>query len=532
MSDTRRMTSLRRSLSVALAAAAVVAPVGAGSIHFVETPRAASAGRAVHITFRSPGVSAVRCRLDGAPPRACRGSFRAAGLRRGPHVLRVSGTRGHGRIGVSLRWRVTDPSPKRLAAALKAAVTVSAASPAAPLVPGLPNPPGVPEQPPLAVVPLQPSTPEQQPTLSLTSITPMESTQRSLVIDFVASDATTVSCAIDSGVAAPCSSPATFSGLSVGTHGVTVVAANAGGSVTRSVSATAGIALGVREDGFPGDVGALGRYATTAGRPPSMVMWFDSFSWPLLVSSERTSADAVVAQGALPVITWEPTLDGGTSDPAYSPSAIASGSQDAYLIQSAKNAAAWGHPFLLRFAHEMNANWYSWGSASSGGAADYVAMWRHVVSIFRAEGATNARFVWSPNVQGYSENVTAFAPFYPGDAYVDYVALDAYNGLGTWRSFAQLIGPSYSAITALTSKPLLIGELACAEGAPDAKAAWMTQALLHDIPDEFPLIRGIIWYDKTSDGSWPVTTSPSALAAWRDAVTDSRYSAPLLASSS
>ena len=51
----------------------------------------------------------------------------------------------------------------------------------------------------------------------------------------------------------------------------------------------------------------------------------------------------------------------------------------------------------LRYAHEMNGTWYPWSHDPIG----YRRAWRHVVRVFRAAGAANVRFVWSPNPSLY-----------------------------------------------------------------------------------------------------------------------------------
>src|SRR5205823_6909101 len=102
--------------------------------------------------------------------------------------------------------------------------------------------------------------------------------------------------------------------------------------------------------------------------------------------------------------------------------------------------------------------------------ASYIAMWRHVHDVFVEEGATNVRWVWSPNVD--YPGATPFEAMYPGDDYVDWVALDGYNwggsnGYTPWRSFTGVFGASYFRLARLTTKPLMIAEVGCVEvGAP------------------------------------------------------------------
>src|SRR5436853_485094 len=83
-------------------------------------------------------------------------------------------------------------------------------------------------------------------------------------------------------------------------------------------------------------------------------------------------------------LAWLPWVTtGGVGRPAYALRAIAAGEHDAYVREWARAAAAWGGPLYLRFAHEMNGDWYPWSVGVNGNtSADYQAAWRHVVDIF------------------------------------------------------------------------------------------------------------------------------------------------------
>jgi len=71
-----------------------------------------------------------------------------------------------------------------------------------------------------------------------------------------------------------------------------------------------------------------------------------------------------------------------------------------------------------------------------------------------AQGATNVKWVWSPNVRYGAE--LPLANLYPGSAYVDWLGLDGYNwGLDphlprpAWQSFEEIFGATYREVTAL-----------------------------------------------------------------------------------
>jgi beta-mannanase len=184
------------------------------------------------------------------------------------------------------------------------------------------------------------------------------------------------------------------------------------------------------------------------------------------------------------MVTWEPwSGNGNTGDPGWSCASIASGARDGYIRQYARAVRSAQVPVMVRLAHEMNGDWYPWGTAHTSYFArhngnspqNYVAMWRRVVSLFRAEGATNARWVWAPNIHYLnkynsiqSQNSDLFA-LYPGDSYVDWIGLSVYNdgARRSWNSFTTLFDGAYQAVTRISGKPLMIAEMGATEsGAP------------------------------------------------------------------
>lgn len=253
--------------------------------------------------------------------------------------------------------------------------------------------------------------------------------------------------------------------------------------------------------------------------PASMVMWYQSWNEPLFYPRQF---DAVESRHAVPIVTWLPDSRDGR---VIAIRDVADGKYDDYLRKSADEAKAWGHPFYVRFAHEMNGDWYSWGRGVGGNRpSDYVNAWRHVVEVFRAAGANNVRWVWSPNV--YGNDVASFRDFYPGDSWVDWVALDGYNfgtsGPSGWRTFAQIFDRSYQEIIKLTQKPLMIGETASAEGGGN-KPAWVRQALNRDLSERFPRVKALVWFDREKEADWRVDSSSKTAQAFREAVATSHF---------
>jgi endoglucanase len=156
---------------------------------------------------------------------------------------------------------------------------------------------------------------------------------------------------------------------------------------------------------------------------------------------------------------------------------------------------------LVRWGHEMDlSGLYPW---SANDPELYRAAFRHVASILREEGATNARLVWSPLASGDETGA-----FYPGDDVVDYVGLtvlgdeswDSGWGLSP-QSFRELIAPKYARVAAF-GKPVVTAELGVS-GTPERQAAWLAR-VLPDLVD-FPLVRAVSYFN---DKNPPVNRLP------------------------
>ncbi|MFI5168345.1 MAG: glycoside hydrolase family 26 protein [Thermoanaerobaculales bacterium] len=278
------------------------------------------------------------------------------------------------------------------------------------------------------------------------------------------------------------------------------------------------------------DLSGLAAFEADAGKAVSVVMWYLAWGAPGSAPEfQRDGMTAVRAHGAIPVITWAPRdASKGANQPLYRLRAIANGAFDPYIRAFAEAAKAWSHPFFLRFAHEMNGNWYPWSETVNGNAkGDYVAAWRHVHDVFTAARVTNVTWVWCPSRVG--TNPYGLRELYPGDAYVDWAGMDGYNQPSArqgWQSFSGVFGDLYQRITQITSKPIMIGETSSLEQGGE-KAVWITDALTLSLPDLFPQVRAVLWFNRhftgTTDLDWRIESSPAARAAFSAAVSQPRF---------
>ena len=270
---------------------------------------------------------------------------------------------------------------------------------------------------------------------------------------------------------------------------------------------------------------------TAIGRHSSIVhyysQWGDNGSgnfaanqkWMLSAIRNYTS---VGVTGATPLITWEAWGPSPMSvaNNTFPLSKIAAGSFDAYIDSWAYGLKTYGGPVMLDFGHEMDGNWYPWGYGVNGNTvAGYIAAFRHVHDRFALAGATNVQFVWNPTVwnpAGVDQRV-----FYPGDAYVDWMAIDVYNwgaAGGGWASLSSALGSMtnvYTRVAGLSTKPMMLAEWASAEpvaGDPPGvtKGQWIIDAA-GAIGSQFPRLKAVIWFNDVGS-KFALDSSANSLA--------------------
>jgi chitodextrinase len=204
-------------------------------------------------------------------------------------------------------------------------------------------------------------------------------------------------------------------------------------------------------------------------------------------------------------------------------SAIAAGTYDNYLVSKANAFKSLGVAAFVIFHHEPENDLTAFGST-----ADYVAAWRHVVSVFRDHGATNVAFVWTMMAWTFNGNSNPTA-YYPGDDVVDWLAADGYSWYPTkanapWRSFGEIFGGFTSWAGANhPAKPLMVAETGVQEDPadPTRKGAWYANAVT--TMKSWPQIKAFVYFNSDTDGAWWLDSSLAAKAGYAAAAGDTYF---------
>jgi mannan endo-1,4-beta-mannosidase len=261
--------------------------------------------------------------------------------------------------------------------------------------------------------------------------------------------------------------------------------------------------LGVYEPGSPATYAGVDAFARDVGRRPNLVTYYSSWGQDF----QQAFAETAASHGAMTIVQIEPSN--------ISLAKIAAGGYDSYLTNFADQVAAFPHKVVISFGHEMNGYWYSWGYHNTP-ASTFIAAWRHIVDLFRQQGANNVVWLWQVN----SLNTKTGLPheWWPGAKYVTWVGVSGYYYLPT-DSFDNVFNPVVYDIRQFTQDPLLIAETAVGPPAGQARG----------IADLFAGIRlnhflGLVWFDQHSTGglykgeNWRLEGDHGALKAFRKAL--------------
>ena len=289
--------------------------------------------------------------------------------------------------------------------------------------------------------------------------------------------------------------PRTLAALALAAAASLAVAAPV--ALAGSIVPASGVYLGA----FANEPGGITTLETAIGRNLALDRTY--VPWTFTGWANRIAPDK--AAGRIPELAW-------TAAPTTTAAAIAAGTQDRVILAAARAMRDSGTQIML-------VPWYEFDQPRGhkrfiGGPKRVIAAWRHMVRLFRAVGATNVHFVWTPMAYDFGPyaNVDA-AAFYPGNAYVHWIGADAYNFPGVpFRTQAELLDPAL-AFAHKHDKPFIVGETASLSSnaqTPTWIEAYGSWAALH------PHVKAITYFDSISPkgNDFRLIAHPSVLAAF------------------
>jgi beta-mannanase len=241
--------------------------------------------------------------------------------------------------------------------------------------------------------------------------------------------------------------------------------------------------------------------------------WFHGIHFPL------EKCNSIRTTGAVPFIriqNWIREGDKLSDAGPYTHKNIVSGMFDDQLRTYAQAAKSFGTTLLIEYGVEVNGNWFPW---SQEGPGAYKAAYRHIVDLFREEGATNVRWAFhidaTDNNNGYK--------WYPGDDIIEWVGTTCY-GDDDHKGCAGSLQDFYNRFAAI-SKTAKLGIFEWGYG-----NSTDTTRTLAEIPIKYPRIKLLqVWNEHViGDSEEPydrrINSTPQNLAAYREGIANPVYS--------
>ncbi len=219
-------------------------------------------------------------------------------------------------------------------------------------------------------------------------------------------------------------------------------------------------------------------------------------------------------------------------------------------------------PLLVTFTIEMNGFWFPWSGIYNGGAvtteygdpnlADgperYRDAYRHIIDLFREEGADHITWFFSPDVV---YPTTKWIPwmasewnkpqnYYPGDDYIDWIGFTMYGGRmvidkgspipNDIEYFSTEISKKYHMIQAISeNKPYALLETSTLDYQDGRKSIWLTdmfETILNN-PDYSNIKALSFWNDYFEDDdeliNHNIDSSEDSLFTFRELINNPRF---------
>jgi len=217
----------------------------------------------------------------------------------------------------------------------------------------------------------------------------------------------------------------------------------------------------------------IDNFKAAYGKKPYLTVIFTQ--WGAAVD-EQVLKD-VYSEGCALLVTWEPWQAATKTGVDFDK--IIAGDYDEYIKSFALRLKSAKGDVYLRFAHEMNGNWYPWAGIRIG-KDRFIKAYRHIKDVFGGTGADNVKWVFSINWENIPEG-NDYKLYYPGGGYVDFIGIDGYNwgvtqAWSRWMGFKDIFVSRYEKVRQEFKKPVIISEFSSTSKGGD-KAEWIKEAM-------------------------------------------------------
>jgi Glycosyl hydrolase family 26 len=250
------------------------------------------------------------------------------------------------------------------------------------------------------------------------------------------------------------------------------------------------------------------RYEEMLGKKAAWVYfannWFESRRFP------AEMCGWIRALGKLPYIRLmlRSDVDQKRAEKTFTLQKIIAGEFDVDLRAWARDAKKFGSPILIEWGTEPNGDWFAWNGKWNGGPKEgprrYIAAYRHIVDLMRAEGADNLQWIWHVNWLDQPERRwNALENYFPGPDYCEWLGLSVYGPTTPTtpdgaENLRFKMAQAYPRLTKVApGKPIIIAEFGCDLHNPHVEAARWTQNALEDLfANRWPAVIGFCWWNE------------------------------------
>jgi hypothetical protein len=250
----------------------------------------------------------------------------------------------------------------------------------------------------------------------------------------------------------------------------------------------------------------LGEYEAVAGNVPDILHFYKNGAQQFPTSLEQSMAERAGKQRSILYFNWKPGSQ-------YTWRQIANGSADSAINTVATSVKKYSHKIFMTLEHEPEADVGKTGKS----AADFVAMYRYVVTKMRSLGVTNV--VWVMNYMGYKSWTSLFDPLWPGNDVVDWIAYDPY-GFKEHTDFGLFLDTPKTGWTGFYTwatkkapgKPIMLGEWGW-DLARQPNAPAILDSAMPIITSKFPMLKALVYWNDDANNFKVRLDQPTTLGA-------------------